>query len=404
MAVFFNGLPGASAEADAVLSGRIDDISSGTIMPPIQSLVQLKAKPSAQLVDKALIHVEDTLFTWRWDEQSTETPDDIDAVKPDDITLPDPGRWEKHPTIVSSGGGSTMRDLAPTDYDVYVLSDGSGDYTDLTTAIHTLASGYSGHRDIYVGPGSYTWNHAQYLNNLTCRLIGAGKEQTIITTGSGFTVPFGPDSSGPGGESWVVYEMAHMTIINETNYPTNRTARIEFQLASPSYLVPTLPNGDVAAYSFHDIRYVYNGPSVSNDYPVILHHADVSNCEFISNVSLTTRRFVDCVYSRVANCILKAPAGRLISSLNGFVTGCHLYSDGSDGNGAIILPDDISGVSMISDCYFYMSSKTNAIEAEGAAAHQVRGCYFRDTPVANAYVGGANLVKTRNVYSDAVDS
>lgn len=59
---------------------------------PVDNLSALKMIDN--YIDKQLCLAED-MGLFRFDAESTDTPDDVKCVKPDDITEPDPGRWIK---------------------------------------------------------------------------------------------------------------------------------------------------------------------------------------------------------------------------------------------------------------------------------------------------------------------
>jgi len=104
---------------DAVNKSQLDNAVAGLAMgllAPVQDLTALKAvgvsasidkyminvevspgismSPLKTRIDKYMINVED-VGLFRYDHQSTLTPDDQYVVKPNSVTLPNPGRWVK---------------------------------------------------------------------------------------------------------------------------------------------------------------------------------------------------------------------------------------------------------------------------------------------------------------------
>lgn len=82
---------------DAVNKSQLDNAVAGLAMglfAPVQDLTALKAVGVSASIDKYMINVED-VGLFRYDHQSTLTPDDQYVVKPNSVTLPNPGRWVK---------------------------------------------------------------------------------------------------------------------------------------------------------------------------------------------------------------------------------------------------------------------------------------------------------------------
>ncbi|HOM04370.1 MAG TPA: hypothetical protein PLU67_02630 [Candidatus Kapabacteria bacterium] len=82
---------------DAVTKSQLDNAVAGLsagLKAPVQSVNDLKAITVGASDDKWMCLVED-VGLYRYDHQSTLTPDDEDVVKPNNVTLPNPGRWVK---------------------------------------------------------------------------------------------------------------------------------------------------------------------------------------------------------------------------------------------------------------------------------------------------------------------
>lgn len=76
----------------------------------VQSIALLKAILLADRADKQLRVVKDVVGLYYYDSASTLTPNDSSVVKPDDVTLPDPGRWLR----IGAGGSGWYEDHAVT--------------------------------------------------------------------------------------------------------------------------------------------------------------------------------------------------------------------------------------------------------------------------------------------------
>lgn len=82
---------------DAVNKSQLDNAVAGLsagLKAPVQSINDLKAIDVKASDDKWMCLVEDDGL-YRYDHQSTLTPDDKDVVKPNNVDLPDAGRWVK---------------------------------------------------------------------------------------------------------------------------------------------------------------------------------------------------------------------------------------------------------------------------------------------------------------------
>lgn len=95
---------------------------------PVADVAALKAV--SQYDDGQTRLVKSVGFEWHYSATSILTPDDVDVVKPNDVTLPAPGRWLRE---TGSGGGSGW--VRVTDVTV---SGGSVDLKTYQDAAHTV--------------------------------------------------------------------------------------------------------------------------------------------------------------------------------------------------------------------------------------------------------------------------
>lgn len=116
-----------------------------TIIEAITDLTSLKGITTPNRQDNVLVNSDLGLFYW--DSSSIATPDDVSVILPDDVTLPDPGRW-----LITSGGSGLWEEntgvLTPitAGNDVVNISDqgirinGSSIALDTVLDIHTLGN------------------------------------------------------------------------------------------------------------------------------------------------------------------------------------------------------------------------------------------------------------------------
>lgn len=90
---------------------------SGKYAPPVADITALSALVSTTLEDRQMRLVESPGAIFRYDEQSTDTPDGVGVVIPDDITAPAPGRWIKIQTATQNHNSLTgLQGGAANDY------------------------------------------------------------------------------------------------------------------------------------------------------------------------------------------------------------------------------------------------------------------------------------------------
>jgi hypothetical protein len=117
----------------------------GRYAAPVADKVELSGLASASLADRQLRLVESNGTIYRYDVQSTDTPDAEGVIIPDDITAPAPGRWIKvqaamqnHNLLTGLQGGST------------------GDYLHITTAEKNSYDGHLTDTALHLTPAQNT--------------------------------------------------------------------------------------------------------------------------------------------------------------------------------------------------------------------------------------------------------
>ena len=133
------GVADPSFDQDAATKKYVDtaiSAASSAVHAPVADLAACKALTSSTLVDKEMMLIE-TLGTYRFDAQSSDTADDVLIIRPTDISSGNPGRWLRitptlsdHNLMSGKQGGTT------------------GEYNHLTNAEVSKLSGIESSADV----------------------------------------------------------------------------------------------------------------------------------------------------------------------------------------------------------------------------------------------------------------
>ena len=89
------------------------DVDSEAIHNGVSGISDLEDIPASERFPFMVIFVESEGTFYYWDSADTSAPLSPSVIKPDDVTLPDPGRWLQLPV---GGGGSFPLDVKKIDF------------------------------------------------------------------------------------------------------------------------------------------------------------------------------------------------------------------------------------------------------------------------------------------------
>lgn len=105
------------------VDGRINIGGSGqadqAIHPGVDMLSNLQAIPASSRFPNMVIFVASEETQYYWDNTSVAAPAPPNVIKPDDITLPDPGRWIQ---FGGTGGGVNKVEYVKVAFDFNTIS------------------------------------------------------------------------------------------------------------------------------------------------------------------------------------------------------------------------------------------------------------------------------------------
>lgn len=304
------------------------------------------------------------------------------------------------------GSGPSMKDLAPDGYDYYILSDGSGDYTDVTTAFVAIMGMGAGYYKVYVGEGDFTlvWT-TSWASGVVVTLHGAGKDRTRIVM-DGSTSEFGSLSNGKGFAE-IAYINFEATDLNATG---GYIGMIEVLNGTGFYV---LPDGTIAPGSFHDCKVTVNNTSGQHEwgFMYVTDGISVYNCEFTGNHGVGPTYAGEGVIwieagSQIRNCEFAFPDGTAIIAHGGVISSCKFYGAGTAATDHCISTEDSSagwrGI-QITGCEFHQANGSHVIKADWVVVG-VNNChfYYIDQAAAFTATNGGTVVESQNVFKDTV--
>lgn len=300
-------------------------------------------------------------------------------------------------------GGATMKDSAPDGYDYYILSDGTGDYTEVDTALIAILGMGAGHYKVYIGPGSWdvNWTTA-WPESVTMTLIGAGKFATKLNMSGNM------DLGTAAGTGKGFAEISSMTFIRGDSW----NASINMSTGSGTETPMTLADGNPSPVSIHDCRFEQNTTGKS-EYSFVFagRGTKLYNCEFVGVYAGDADAGNGVAYSvagTVRNCYFDFQEGALLEANSSHdVSGCTFITGGTDPTDRCLRIANYVG--MVSECTFRHSGTAYPLRVErgGALLAVVQGNVFETHTQANAVDFPAGLGTcefSRNVYTDAIDT
>lgn len=242
------------ASGDAVNKSQLDSINStitAGLHPPVQTLVALKAVADGS--DKQGILVEDLGVQYRYDAQSTDTPDDNGVVKPDGVTLPSAGRWIKQFVVavdaMTLSSAQTVTGAKTFSDDITMGSGKTVDGVDIS-ALDTAHSGLQTEVDAVetaVGlntDGTFTADATtNYLTTATSVKDAAKKLDTQVKAVADRTWRQAFIADATGGETTLYKDSGDPVIPSGAKTQVFIDGRKVFEGANAQYTVAGVPQG-----------------------------------------------------------------------------------------------------------------------------------------------------------------